>query len=170
MPQVTHEQAYSRKSSLKYTQSYTNLKLLNKRKSTQQLQGLDSPLKSQRLTGQLLADKVIPWRLKLQELFFFFLKEVVPVSPENWGGREDFSTRIHGASASANKVFPEEGGSGRRLRARTTTSPTSTQKPTHIFIPRLRLLMKVLRPALDKRSFSSSARSVNNVTIKSLGR
>ncbi|TWW80924.1 hypothetical protein D4764_01G0007390 [Takifugu flavidus] len=26
------------------------------------------------------------------------------------GGREDFSTRIHGASASANKVFPEEGG------------------------------------------------------------
>lgn len=72
MPQVTHERAYSRKSSLKYTQSYTNLKLLNKRKSTQQLQGLDSPLKSQRLTGQLLADKVIPRRLKLQELFFSF--------------------------------------------------------------------------------------------------
>lgn len=69
-----------------YTQTYTNLKTANKRKSTQQLQGLDSPLKSQRLTGQLLADKVIPWRLKLQELFFsFFLKEVVPVSPENWG-------------------------------------------------------------------------------------
>lgn len=89
-----------------------------------------SPLKSQRLTGQLLADKVIPWRLKLQELFFFFfLKEVVPVSPENWGGREDFSTCIHGASASANKVFPEEGGTGRRLRARTTTSVTSAQKP-----------------------------------------
>ncbi|MED6262782.1 hypothetical protein ATANTOWER_025949 [Ataeniobius toweri] len=42
---------------------------------TQQLQGTQasSPLlpKSQRLTGQLLADKVIPWRLKLQELFFF---------------------------------------------------------------------------------------------------
>jgi len=39
-----------------------------------------------------LADKVIPWRLKLQELFFFPLKEVVPVSPEKWGGREDFSS------------------------------------------------------------------------------
>lgn len=33
--------------------------------------GSDFPAKSQRLTGQLLADKVIPWRLKLQELFFF---------------------------------------------------------------------------------------------------
>ncbi|KAI4805245.1 hypothetical protein KUCAC02_009871 [Chaenocephalus aceratus] len=40
---------------------------------------------------------------------------------KSWGGREDFSTCIHGASASANKVFPEEGGTGRRLRARTTT-------------------------------------------------
>lgn len=87
MPKVTHEQAYSRKSSLKYTQSYTNLKLLNKRKSTQQLQGLDSPLKSQRLTGQLLADKVIPWRLKLQELFFLFPKRSCSCFARELGGK-----------------------------------------------------------------------------------
>lgn len=87
------------------------------------------PLKSQRFTGQLLADKVIPRRLKLQELFFLFPKRSCSCFARELGGREDFSTCIHGASASANKVFPEEGGTGRRLRARTTTSATSTQKP-----------------------------------------
>lgn len=60
--------------------------------------------------------------------FFFFPKRSCSCfARAGGGGREDFSTRIHGASASANKVFPEEGGTGRRLRARTTTSSTNTQ-------------------------------------------
>lgn len=45
------------------------------------------PLKSQCLTGQLLADKVIPWRLKLQELFFLFPKRSCSCFARELGGK-----------------------------------------------------------------------------------
>lgn len=45
------------------------------------------PMKSQRLTGLLLADKVIPWRLKLQELFFLFPKRSCSCFAREVGGK-----------------------------------------------------------------------------------
>lgn len=166
--------------------------------TTQGTQTSSSPptflsLKSQRLTaGQLLADKVIPWRLKLQELFFppfpkrscsCFAREL------GRGGREDFSTCIHGASASANKVFPEEGGTGRRLdkreqRRRPRAKHTHTETHTHTYTrgvegekkytvaiySAFKQTIKGPPPsAKGLRLCSSCASSVNNATIKSLG-
>lgn len=64
--------------------------------------------------------------------FFFFLfpKRSCSCFARELGGREDLSTCIHGASASANKVFPE----GRQWTAATSENndvDPKTHKPTH---------------------------------------
>lgn len=106
---------------LKYTQTRSKLKLqINV--SRVLLQSLDFP-------SNLSASLDDSWRTKSfhgawnsRNFFFLFPKRSCSCFARELGGREDLSTCIHGASASANKVFPEEGGSGRRLCARTTTS------------------------------------------------
>lgn len=115
--------------------------------TTQGTQTSSSPptflsLKSQRLTaGQLLADKVIPWRLKLQELFFpLFLKEVVPVSPESWGGGEGktsalaFMERRPAQTKSSPKREALDGGSTSENNDVVLEQNTHIQRETHTYI------------------------------------
>lgn len=78
-----------------------------------------------------MADKVIPWRLKLQELFFFFLKEVVPVSPENWGEGRTSALVFMEPRPAQTKSSPKREALDGELRVRTTISVTTKHTGTN---------------------------------------
>lgn len=104
--------------------------------------------------------------------FSFFLKEVVPVSPE-LGGKGRLQHLHSWSVGQREQSLPRR---GRHWTAAESENNDVFHKHKHTkntrqmaFIPAVWRLMRPSRLRSGKRSFSSCASSVNNVTIKSLG-